>query len=85
MTVADLQNGSKVRYRVGRYHDDMSHPDWQPWTFGPLYVQRDNKGQVAIVTLEDGSWAEYDPRRCPPVNGVFESEGYYLEVTGLEA
>lgn len=84
MTVNDLSDGQTVRYRVGRYAHGMSHPKWEPWTTGPLYIQRDDKGRVCVLAIRDRlDWAEYDPRRDEPDQGTFVTEGYYLEIAEL--
>jgi hypothetical protein len=84
MTVGTLTDGQTVRYRAGRYRDDMDRPDWEPWTEGMIYVQRDGKGQVCVLALKDRlDWAEYDPRHSPPENSTLEAGGYYLEIEGL--
>jgi hypothetical protein len=84
MKIQDLQNGQIVRYRMGRYQDDLPAPDWGAWRNGPLYVQR-FKGVAVTLTPRNDNWADYDPRRDKPsYGGTLECEGYYLQIEGLE-
>lgn len=84
MKIADMENGAVYHIRTGRYRDDMYDPDWSPWRDAALYVQRDPKDRVCVIALTDEGWAEYDPRHDKPRHGTLETEGYYLEIDGLE-
>jgi len=89
MRVDELQNGQAVSGRLGRYVETKDHPEWGPWRLIPLYVHRDPSGQVVIITPSDRKdWCEYDPRRDGPYNepdgGLFECEGYYMQIEELQ-
>jgi hypothetical protein len=82
MRISDLQDNQVVRARWGRA--GRTAPDFGPWRDAPLYVQRDNKGNVVVVALRlppGEDWAEYNPRDFQ--GGLFVAEDYYLEIEGL--
>ena len=81
MKIAELVNGQVVRSRVGRYSDWNSEPIWQPWGDFVLFVQKNKKNEITIISIGADD-CEYSPSDFD--HGVFECEGYYLEIEGLE-
>ncbi len=87
MKIADLKDGQVVRARVGRAGRESV--EWQEWKDYFLYVQRNKKGEIVIITLHRSGWAEYSPDDYEPPTGyhpygVFLAEDYYMEIEGLE-
>lgn len=83
MKIADLQNGQTVRCRTGRA--GRTAAEYGPWREAALYVQRNTKGRVVIITLRDGSTAEFGPENFEPSYKEFCVEDYYLQIEGLQA
>ena len=83
MKIADLQKDQTVRCRTGRA--GRAAAEYGPWREAALYVQRNAKGQVVLVTLRDGSTAEFSPGDFEPSYKEFCVEDYYLQIEGLEA
>ncbi len=77
----NLQDGQVVRLRTGKAgeHD----VEWSEWYEAPLYVQRNKKGEVVIITIKNSGWAEYNPKYDYRGNGLFTGEDYYMEIDGL--
>ncbi len=80
MRLEDLQDGQTVEYRLGRHGDTRIM--WEPWTRGPIYVARNQKGQLVNLTTMLDQWAEYSWRDYHG-NGFFDAEEYCLEIKGL--
>ena len=83
MTLDDLRDGQEVPLRTGRYREGLSHPDWSAWRTATLSIQRGSTGDIVFLSIKGESWAEYCPAHEPPSFGVFETEGYYLQIEGL--
>jgi hypothetical protein len=81
MKISELQNEQVVNTRIGRA--GRNGVRWQKWEQKPLFVQRNKKGKVVIVSLMNSFWAEY----CPEFdysNGTFIAEDYYMQIEGLD-
>lgn len=83
MKLEELQKDTEYTIRLGRYKDGLDHPDWGPWKARKLFVHRNKKGQVVLITPDAGPWAEYTPDCYSATYNVFEAEGYYMEVKEL--
>ena len=92
MKISELQNNQTVIARIGRAgrtgveweKNPISNQEWNPLT---LYVQKDPKGKLCIITLKDQSWAEASLNDfCPDshLGGTFVVEDYYLQIANLE-
>ena len=91
MTLADLQHGMEVRYRLGRA--GPNNVVWQEWDTSTLYLRRREKvlkrsnypnvGDITELVIEGTGWASYTQSDyCG--NGVFSAEDYYLEIEGMD-
>ncbi len=81
MTLAELQDGMTVRFRVGR--DSMGEsPNWEEWQTGPLFVKRLPSGKIFSIVPRGVETAEYGQGDyCG--EGVFHVEDYLFEIEGL--
>lgn len=80
MKIEDLNNGDILRARFARYRDGTNGPEWSFWQRTKFYIQR-HHGKITIIAPQKTGWAEYQPRDFD--NGVFECEGFYMEIEGL--
>ena len=82
MKIANLQNGQVVRVKTGMAgrHEVV----WSDWRERALYVQRNNKGEITVLSIQHDNWAEYNPKYDYQGNGLFTAEDYYMEIEGLE-
>lgn len=66
-------------FRMTKY--DKTLPKFKPER---LFIMRDPKGHVCLVTTKDRDWAEFDPRGYDYQEengiGIFTAEDYVLEI-----
>ncbi len=83
MKISYLQKDQTVWCRTGRA--GRAAAEYGPWREASIYVQRDAKGQVILVTLRDGSTAEFRPGDFDPAHKEFCFDDHYLQIEGLES
>lgn len=80
--VEKLQDGGTYGIRTTRLRGDTLST--KPFKNERLFVMRDPKGNVCLVTPKDRDWAESDPRNGEywEENGIgkFQTEDYLLEI-----
>lgn len=87
MTLNDLNNQDIVEARCGRA--GRERVEWQPWNNICLYIQKDNGGNICLLTIQNGSWAEAGKSDIASTDysnedgGIIMVEDYYLQILGL--
>lgn len=81
MKFSDLQSGTTIKLRTG--YAGREDVDWHAWKNAEIYIERNPAGEIFLITLADGTWAEYGRYDWSPHYNVFECEGYYMEIDGL--
>jgi hypothetical protein len=89
MYLNELQNGQTVLARIGLAGRDKV--EWENnghFIEHTLYVQRNKKREVCIVTTQNCAWAEYTPKDLCSDTGdglgaELVCEEYYMQIQGL--
>lgn len=87
MKLNDLNHGDIVRLRTGRAGRERI--EWSEWTEAALYIQKLANGQITLLTVDNGCWAEAGTSdlNCTDYDqtegGVIMVEDYYLQISGL--
>jgi hypothetical protein len=80
--VERLQDGGTYQVRTTRLRGDTAPST--PFAAERIFVMRDPKGRVCLVTTKDRDWAESDPRNGEYWEeggvGKFQAEDYLLEI-----
>jgi hypothetical protein len=74
-----LENGHKIKGKLGFYVEHKSEPDWIYEGEIELYVER-YKGKIVTITPKNEAWAEYVLDDYSEEDKCFEAEGYYMKV-----
>lgn len=82
MKLHELYDQQTVTFRYGHYIEHKDAPAWSEWTRGVINVQRNAKGEIVTLSINGLDWAEYSEYELYD-DGVFEAEGYYLQIQGL--
>lgn len=80
MDYQKLNNGCVVVGRTGRA--GRTGVEWDSFREYTLYIQKNQKGQVCVLALQDCNFAEFDPRICAE-GDLLIVEDYYFEVKSV--
>ena len=56
MKLSELKDGQIVKYRIGRYVEDLPEPKWSQWKTGPLYIHRRTSLPPKAFRTDANNW-----------------------------
>jgi hypothetical protein len=89
--LSEVRSQQVVTYRLGKMVEGAGAGRtirWSEWKRASIFVKHNKLGAVVMVSPGD-VWTEYSvseeysPPDSPHPDGLFESEGYCMEIEGL--